>query len=326
MDNSKLFKPDLARYSNADHIEFHKQAYPICNQYAAVIADKDLLDAYSDKIKQEETVFKWIRRSEYTAKKAEADHARDEAFTGLTIIVRANLRNANPTLRDNALHINNLIETYRNLTNVDYDAETAGIDSLVARLWSADYNSAATALGIFSWITDLETKNNLFKTFVDDTEQEQIDKPDINPKDARRQTDEALRHITARVTAFMNLNGPADYALFAEAFNVLVSHYNTLVHEHYGRLHARTDITPAEIAGIPVQTYTGSPVYVIPLLTLRITEKDGTIRIVELVFSQDYTVAYRNNVDPGTATLIIRGIGRYVGEITTTFNIERPND
>jgi hypothetical protein len=42
---------------------------------------------------------------------------------------------------------------------------------------------------------------------------------------------------------------------------------------------------------------------------------------VELTFSEDFSVAYKNNVERGTATLIIKGIGKYASEIVTTFNI-----
>jgi hypothetical protein len=70
-----------------------------------------------------------------------------------------------------------------------------------------------------------------------------------------------------------------------------------------------------------METKLRKPVFVIPSLTLRIKEKDGTIKIVEPVFSVDFTVAYQNNVNPGTARLVITGIGKYVGEIDTTFNI-----
>jgi hypothetical protein len=61
---------------------------------------------------------------------------------------------------------------------------------------------------------------------------------------------------------------------------------------------------------------------VIPLVSIVKKEKDGTEKVVELVFSKDYTVSYKNNVDRGTATLYIKGIGKYVGELTTTFNIQ----
>jgi hypothetical protein len=151
---------------------------------------------------------------------------------------------------------------------------------------------------------------------------ERIEKPEISLKAARKQTDDALRAIANRVTARINLEGPDYFAAFVKEFNVTTDHYNTLVREHYGRLHVRTDITLAEIAGINPQPYTGKPIIVIPSFSLRIKDKDGTVQIVEPVFSVDFSVAYQNNVNPDTVRLIITGIGKYAGEIDTTFNIE----
>jgi hypothetical protein len=70
-----------------------------------------------------------------------------------------------------------------------------------------------------------------------------------------------------------------------------------------------------------VQPFTGKPVFVLPTVTLVVKQKDGTEKTVVLEFTKDFTVAYENNVDVGTATLHITGIGKYVGTLTTTFNI-----
>ncbi|MDR2764727.1 MAG: DUF6261 family protein [Tannerella sp.] len=317
----ELKKPDVNHFSNADHIEFHKQSYLICDRYGTVINAPELLTGYEGKVSQEDSIYKWIRRSEYTEKKLETDHGRDRVYTGILSIVRVNLKHFDPSLRDNAAHVYNLLENYGNLTAVDYDAETAGIDSIVTRLNSSDYLPAVQNLGLVPWVAELASLNALFKTYVDDTAQEQIVKPDIHSRTARRETDTALQKITHRVTALIDLNGPEAYVPFAREFNVLVNHYNTLVHEHYGRLHARTDIAPALIVPLAPQPYTGKPVYVIPEVSLRKVAKDGTETVVELRFSEDFTVSYKNNVAPGTATLVIKGIGKYAGELVTTFNI-----
>jgi hypothetical protein len=316
-----LSYPDEIRLINADHIEFHKLSYSLCNKYETVIDSPEVLAGYHDKVTQEETTYKWIRRSEYTEKKAEADYNRDRVYTGILEIVRANLKHFDPSLRDNAAHVYNLLENYGDLTHAGYDAETAGIDSIVTRLNSSDYNSAVQNLGLAPWVTELDNRNVVFKSYVDDTSQEQIRKPDVTPQTARRETDEALQKITRRVTALAELNGIEHYAAFAEEFNVLTNHYNTLVRERYGRIHAKSDIAPATIAPIAVQPYTGKPVYVIPRVSIRQTVKDGTEKTVELRFSEDFTVSYKNNVAPGTATLVIMGIGKYAGELVTTFNI-----
>jgi hypothetical protein len=154
--------------------------------------------------------------------------------------------------------------------------------------------------------------------------QETAGKPAITTRTARRETDTALRLITRRIEALVTLNGQDVFLPFRDEFNALVKEYNTYVHEHYGRLHARIDIAPALIGQIGVQPYTGKPVNVIPEVSLRQTgPDDDTETIVELVFSRDFTVAYRNNVEPGTATLVICGINRYRGEVITTFTILR---
>ena len=117
------------------------------------------------------------------------------------------------------------------------------------------------------------------------------------------------------------LGEASDYTDFVDEQNILIKHYNNLVREHYGRLHARTDIAPAIISPIEAQKYTGKPVFVIPELRLRRLSDDGKEIFLDLIFSVDFTLTYRNNINRGTATLLATGIGKYKGELTTTFNI-----
>ena len=81
----------------------------------------------------------------------------------------------------------------------------------------------------------------------------------------------------------------------------------------------RTESVPAliDIAGVSVgemasRTYTGKEI------TQNVVVKDGD---QTLVMGTDYTVSYENNIDPGTATVIIAGIGRYAGEVVKEFTI-----
>jgi hypothetical protein len=312
-------KPDLFRYNNADHVEFHKESLRINLKYEAVIASPDDIAAYVSAVEQEATIFKWIRKSDFTEKKAETDRKRDETYTGLLGVARINLKHFDPNVRDAAHHVYNLLENYGDLIHLGYDAETASIGSIISRLRSSDYLNAVQLLALDVWLNELARLNDLFKTYVEDSSQEKIDKPDVSPKAARRAADEILHRIIDRVTAQINLYSPETYAAYSEEFNTLVNHYNTLVHERYGRLHAKIDLSQADIAAIAPQPFTGKPVFVIPSVSLL---PSGAEKPVELLFSEDFTVAYRNNLRPGTATLIIKGIGKYKGERITTFNIE----
>ncbi len=53
--------------------------------------------------------------------------------------------------------------------------------------------------------------------------------------------------------------------------------------------------------------------------TVPFTVTDGDIQLEENV---DFTVAYKDNIDAGTATLIVTGIGSYEGELTAKFQID----
>lgn len=319
--NVELNKPDVWHYPNAEHIEFHEIAYDIINKHKSDINAPALLVGYLSKIKQEATIYKWLRSSEFTAKKAEVDSERDKILSGIIGLLHSYEKHFDPAIRDNALHVLHLINNYHNLGNTGYDSETAGVDSIIEKMAGSDYLPAVQVLNLSPWLTELARLNTLFKTYAADAAQEQVEKPDVNSKVARRETDEALRLITKRITAIVTIDGPEDYTALVTEYNVHVNHYNTLVHEHYGRLHAKTDISVGEVNAVEVQPYTGKPVNVIPTVKIRKKEKDGTVTVVELVFSKDFTVGYRNNVAPGTATLIITGIGKYTGEIVTTFNI-----
>lgn len=68
------------------------------------------------------------------------------------------------------------------------------------------------------------------------------------------------------------------------------------------------------VADIPAQTYAGTPLT--PVVV--VTDLGRT-----LVEDTDYTVAYENNVNAGTATATVTGKGDYTGEVTKQFTINK---
>jgi hypothetical protein len=314
--------PNTGHYHGGNHTTFHEKMMQICVTNKVIIDAPELITNYQLQLELEKAIYKSIRRSQFTEKKAIADNERDTILTGMTSTVRSATKHFDPSIRDNAKHVLNLIDSHGDLANADYNAETAGIDSLIAKLNGKDYIAAVEALAIMPWLVELEKYNTIFKGYVDEAEQELVEKPSVKYRDARKETDKALRKIVKRVSSLIDINGPEPYRQFISEYNVHVNLYNTQLNEHYGRLHAKMDISNAEITTIPVQPYTGKPIYVIPVVKVRKTERDDTETIIELEFSKDFTVGYKNNVAIGTATLIITGIGKYSGDIITTFNIE----
>lgn len=318
---TELKKANAGRYTNAEHIEFHKVMYGILDRYREIINAPALLSGYLAGLTQETAVYKRLRSSEFTAGKAKTDSGRDRILKGITGLLYAYGKHCDPSLCDSARHVQHLIDNRHGLEHSGYDAETAAVDSILASLNGSDYIPAVQALHLESWLTELARLNTLFKSYAAGAEQEQAEKPNISPKAARRGTDSAFRLLSRRITAIIELDGPEESLPLISEFNAHVNHYNMLVRERYGRLHAKTDISGGEITPVEAQPYTGKAVHVIPEVKIRRKEKDGTVTVVELVFSRDFTVGYKNNVAPGTATLIITGTGKYTGEIVTTFNI-----
>ncbi|MDD7642534.1 MAG: hypothetical protein PUK75_08690 [bacterium] len=103
-------------------------------------------------------------------------------------------------------------------------------------------------------------------------------------------------------TAFVTVTGINRYA-------------NTGTKSAYFRIVAPT-IYNATITSISDQSYTGYQIC--PSISVYVNNvllREGT----------DYTVSYSNNVNMGTATVTITGIGTYSGTRTTTFRITGPN-
>lgn len=74
---------------------------------------------------------------------------------------------------------------------------------------------------------------------------------------------------------------------------------------------AATPITNATVSYTANHTYTGK--YIKPKVTVKLKNKK--------LSSSDYTVSYKNNLNPGTATLTVKGKGRYSSSVTKNFYI-----
>ena len=95
-------------------------------------------------------------------------------------------------------------------------------------------------------------------------------------------------------------------------YRVTNPNYEDFVHAAKVTITPR-DIAKATIAPIPDVTFTGEPVTPIPV----VTDQEPSI-----IGMSDYTVSYRDNDRPGTATVTLSGTGNYRGTKSTTFLIK----
>ena len=79
----------------------------------------------------------------------------------------------------------------------------------------------------------------------------------------------------------------------------------------------KTDLSDFFVYGLVNKTYNGKA------QTLNIRVSDGE---KDLVLNKDYKITYRNNVNAGTADVLINGIGDYEGGIMKPFKINKANN
>ena len=104
-------------------------------------------------------------------------------------------------------------------------------------------------------------------------------------------------------TATIQIEGIGNYS------GAIIKTFNIIENEE---IDTTKDISTLNISEITDKIYTGKVI----TPELKIFD-DSTL----LVKGTDYTLSYYNNLDVGTATLQIKGIGNYSGTVTKTFNI-----
>ena len=82
------------------------------------------------------------------------------------------------------------------------------------------------------------------------------------------------------------------------------------------------NLKDATIEAVPDQDYTGSAIK--PSIKIAHPGKAGSNKT--LVEGTDYKLSYKNNVEAGTATITVTGIGYYTGTSKTTFTIVRSQE
>ncbi|MBR6948250.1 MAG: hypothetical protein IKH53_09890, partial [Muribaculaceae bacterium] len=123
------------------------------------------------------------------------------------------------------------------------------------------------------------------------------------------ETSSVLIHQPTFSCSATSSSAPGTYAITvsgAQAQNYAISYVNGTL-----TVNAK-NASNLTISSIAAQTYKGSAI------TPTVTVKDGTTTLTE---GTDYTVAYSNNVNAGTATVTVTGKGNYTGTKTATFTI-----
>ena len=122
--------------------------------------------------------------------------------------------------------------------------------------------------------------------------------------------EEGLRFQAVPVDGYVMFNLTRKGTIYANAVDYINYYY---IFTASGVI-PKADIANASVTGIQDVIYNGEAFC--PVITVQLAGNT-------LELNKDYTVEYKNNINAGTATVIITGIGEYVGTTEKTFTIKK---
>jgi len=105
-----------------------------------------------------------VRTMEKTEKIALADDLRDKALEAFGIALKLYSISDDPAEVEASRVLRILYDTFVNLTRLNYEAETIGIDKLVGELAGPNYSAKVALLKLERYVTRISDANEAFKT------------------------------------------------------------------------------------------------------------------------------------------------------------------
>lgn len=253
----------------------------------------------------------WQRKSDLTAAIAAANQRLDKALTGLSRLVESERHNIQPAVAEAAVRIHNMLHNYGRVTQKSYDRELEDVKAILRRL-NGDLAADAQTTGVKAWIPEITAARAELAALIEERNVKSLDKPEMNFRETRAAIEKIWREIVKSVNGGVALHFSDEFEMFINSLNPEIERLNNEYHR------VKTDIAACEPEAVPPQPYTGYPCTPVPKVLF--VTKDGTVR---LELGKEFTVAYKNNVNVGNATCIIRGTGTFTGKKSITFIITR---
>jgi hypothetical protein len=203
-----------------------------------------LFDLLCACIEKEDTCYKVVRKSDFSRLKEESDHARDDIVAGIKNHLKSRHKHFDLAVCEATNRLMIVFDNYDNptpLIHLPYDAETIAINNMLQELESEKHASDVDITGLGEWLIELRSRNNAFNQLVIAYNEQQSEKPLFRPKNARKETDEVYKNIVYVINALMIMEGEEAYSPFVIELNTLVKHYNDLLMQHLGRVHAKKE-------------------------------------------------------------------------------------
>jgi hypothetical protein len=308
-------------YRNEAHYEFFVVFKGKVIVFPAVMAlIQTLFPEFDEFLNKEGKLVDAQKKSPFTVLIVAADDLNDRLILGIKETVSGAMRHYDPNVAAAAVRLNDRLKDFGNIGKKSYEEEAAAISILVADFQNPPLDSDIAIVGIGGWIAQLVTSLDNFKNLL--TQRNDSIAPNLpkeNLKTIRNRIEKIYHKMTAKINAAAELDETGIYEPFIQKINAEIRYFNEHTHRSSKKDLAESDRTIIESVGN--QQYSGKAITPIPVVIYREEGKPD----VTLTFAVDFSLSYKNNVNPGMAEIIVRGKGAYKGKISTTFIITEEN-
>jgi hypothetical protein len=311
----KIIKIHLAHLRNEAHYQFLILFRDLLIAFPFIFnLTRELYNQFILLLDRESQLVDAERGSVLSKALAKADKQVDKIVVGINSIINAGLHHYNQAVQEAAETLKARMKVFGNIKGKPYEEESAAVKLLITDL-NGKYRPLTDLLGLREWVDQLELAENEFEQIFKQRNTELAEKPDFNLRQVRKEIDAVYQQIIEFIDAAAIANPSPDFDAFIRELNEEIEYAIDHSHRRVKKDLGAGDHTVIE--PVDMQIYTGKPVIVIP--TVHYCEEGKPT--VELIFAVDFNVTYRNNIEVGTADIIVHGKGKYKGKKTVTFSI-----
>jgi len=221
----KISKIYPYRLRNDSHFQFFTEFRDLVQKEgAANLKIEAQFQSWLSLYDKEDIALKKITKSAITDQLQEADKARDDIYISMVEMNAAALRHFNENARNAATRLKIVFDTYGNVAKKPLNEQTSAVYNILQEL-KGKYASDVALVGLGSWVSELEVRNNAFSDLMKERFDETAARTDIVLRDARVEVDAAYFAIRERINALAVVEGVADYESFIRTFNAVIAKY-----------------------------------------------------------------------------------------------------
>jgi hypothetical protein len=249
-------------------------------------------------------------KSPLTAQIETKDKERDGLFSDLKRSVKAASQSHVPAVQSAGATLMATLEPFWNINAKPLMTQTEDIFVLEERYNLDPANAAAAAtLGLTPVATALFAVNTALYALYQQRLEEDAVAAGPSATSAKSDALKAYDNFCNVVEQTLN-------ALPTAEMQILFNEMNDARRKYVGK--HPTPLNAEHTSADPIRNYagTGAPITPIPVIRYKTAAESIT-----LLFSKDFDVTYKNNINPGEAQCIVHGKGKYTGQYVTTFHI-----